>query len=169
MCNINVRDRKGAILRFLWIVCVEMRHVDGRLFGIFPMSCLWIVCFFTRSLALSKSYRNIRTTTATGRTTKRRAICIAKCVSRRNVIFVKFGRIHARIEFNQVVTITTPATAWHSKTHTRPIELSGWEIEEYAHHKTVNSLTILSFNWYGTMKSKRRRNHLIVNYNEIGI
>ena len=61
MYNINVKDRKGAILRFLWIVCVQMRHVDGRLFGIFPMSCLWIVLFFfsfSFSLKILSQYSN---------------------------------------------------------------------------------------------------------------
>lgn len=108
------KDRKGAILRFLWIVCLKMRHVDGiRLFGIFPMSCLQ-----TMFLALPLPVEILSQYSCRCKRKKmqpRHFICIAKCVSRTifrmdECNFVKFSWIHTRIGFNQVVTPTTTTT-----------------------------------------------------------
>lgn len=131
MYNINVKDRKGAILRFLVnCLCSDATRRWSFIWHFsYVMFVNRVILFsFSFSRKILSQYSNNNSNSEP--TTKMYVICIAKCVSRRNVIFVKFGWIHARIEFNQVVTITTAATATESKIHTsdRIVRLGNWRV-----------------------------------------
>lgn len=154
----NGKDRKGAILRFLWIVrSWKMLHENVRF--IFVM--LRSQQFFTRNLISNMQYSSILFRLC--------STFYLHCQVRiTSTLYVKLECNFCQVHLNPC---TYPMIR---SSHSNSVQMNGWLNWRGIEKWQKQPLTI-AVDWYAAHQrcwsvwAHRRRNHLIVNYNGIGI